>query len=286
MPLNTLLASRIAAASAPVAAAAGLSSAPAESAPAGSSGGAVDPFGAITAVNDAVRNAVDAAGNVATDAGGRFVGAFPDLTGRGLIGDRFPGVGGFRPPILDVPVGPIEARKPSTQLAQNAVAVLRGAGREALNEAIQRARAKQVPPERLIDWLERKTRIGEVLSGPASGWSQETVADFAQAFQMAPTNLPVMDALVAIAVLNWPDLEGELRQENTAAVTGADLLQNRRIVYQYPPAGTPLEPPYVILVAVEHQDTRKADEVVASILGNLAVGGGYKMPREAAAKVG
>ncbi len=191
----------------------------------------------------------------------------------------------FFPPRDTGPAGPIERHQPYTQLAQAAINLLRGASREALVEATERARGKQIPADRLLDWIERKTRIGEVLGGPASGWSSDTINDFAQAFQMQPGNAPVMDALAALALLNWPDLQGELRQENTTAPTEGDLLQNRRVVYQYPAPGTPLEPPYVVLVAVEHQDMRRAEETVASILGSLVESGGFRMPREAAAKI-
>jgi len=189
-------------------------------------------------------------------------------------------------PQPDVPAGTIERRQPYTQLAEKAIATLRAASREALAEAGERARGKQVPADRLMDWIERKTRIGEVLAGPASGWSSDTAADFAQAFQMQAGNFAVMDVLAALALLNWPDLEGELREENTSAPTAGDLLQNRRVVYQHPAPGTPLEPPYVVLVAVEHMDTRRAEERVAAILGNLVSAGGFRMPREAAAKLG
>jgi hypothetical protein len=204
----------------------------------------------------------------------------------------FGDIGGAIPwfPIQEqpTPAGTFERRKPYTQLAMNATNLLRAASRETLNEAIERASGKQIAAEDLMSWLERRTRIGEVLSNPASAWSAETLNDFAQAFQMPalPAQAAVMDALVAMAVLNWPELEGELRDENTAAVTGADLLQNRRVIFQYPPPGTPLEPPYVILVAVEHQDTRRADEVVGSIFSSLVPQRGYKFPREAAAKFG
>jgi hypothetical protein len=194
-----------------------------------------------------------------------------------------PGIGWPGP---DVPVGTIERRQPYTQLAQRAIATLRAASREALVEATERARAKQIPADRLMDWIERKTRIGEVLGGAASGWSSDTAADFAQAFQMQQGNVAVMDVLAALALLNWPDLEGEVREENTTAPTGTDLLQNRRVIYQYPAPGTPLEPPYVVLVAVEHQDTRRAEEMVGSIMGSLVASSGFRMPREAAAKLG
>lgn len=194
-----------------------------------------------------------------------------------------PGIAWPRP---DVPAGPIERRAPYTQLAEKAIATLRAASREALAEATERARGKQIPAERLMDWIERKTRIGEVLAGPASGWSSDTIADFAQAFQMQAGNLPVMDVLAALALLNWPDLEGELREENTSAPTAGDLLQNRRVIYQHPAPGTPLEPPYVVLVAVEHMDTRRAEEMVGAIVGSLVTASGFRMPREAAAKLG
>jgi hypothetical protein len=267
--------------------AAGAATTPIPSTPAGA-----DPGNAWSDIQEKMRminsgwikDAGGAVGGVATDVGGARPG--------GGFGGVFGDIGGAIPwfPIREqpTPAGTFERRKPYTQLAMNATNLLRAASRETLNEAIERASGKQIAAEDLMSWLERRTRIGEVLSNPASAWSAETLNDFAQAFQMPalPAQAAVMDALVAMAVLNWPELEGELRDENTAAVTGADLLQNRRVIFQYPPPGTPLEPPYVILVAVEHQDTRRADEVVGSIFSSLVPQRGYKFPREAAAKFG
>src|SRR6185295_19000431 len=75
--------------------------------------------------------------------------------------------------------------------------------------------------------------------------------------------------------------EAELRGENVSDATAGDLLQNRRITWQYPPPGTPLTPPYVILVAVEQVDTSAADSEVQAILGELVDYKGYKIPRRA-----
>jgi hypothetical protein len=85
--------------------------------------------------------------------------------------------------------------------------------------------------------------------------------------------------------LNDPDLKGELQAENTAEATEGDLLGNRRIVWQYPPPGTVLQPPYLILVAVERTDTRRAEDVIQSILGDLVDHQGYKIPKAAAQKL-
>jgi hypothetical protein len=184
------------------------------------------------------------------------------------------------------PAGPVAARTPYTQLAQNAMALLRNANKELLGEAMQTVRAKQLAGGDIVNWLERRTKIGEVLGGPAANWSAETLSDFALAFQMSAARTPAMDAIVAIGVLNMPELENEIRAENTSGVTANDLVQNRRVVAQYPPPGTPLQPPYVVLVAVEYHDTRRADETVSAILGNLVTWQNYKLPRDAAAKLG
>jgi hypothetical protein len=103
---------------------------------------------------------------------------------------------------------------------------------------------------------------------------------------MDPARRPVMDIIVAIATLNERELEAELRSENLPDVTAADLLQNRRVVFQYPPPGTELQPPYVILVAVENQDLQRAADVVASIMGQLVDVQGFRIPRDAAARIG
>lgn len=190
----------------------------------------------------------------------------------------------FVPPRLTPDV--IPATRTFTQLAQDAVAQLRAAPREILTEALRTLQAKGIAAGTIMNLLERRTRIGEVLSGTASRWSSETVSDFAAAFQMDGARTAAMDLIVALAILNDAELEGELRQENLPPTTPQDLLQNRRIVYQYPPPGTELTPPYVILVAVEHQDVGRADDAVSAILGQLVDFQGYRMPRDAAARIG
>ena len=184
----------------------------------------------------------------------------------------------------------VPARQTITQLAQQAVARLRAADREPLLETLRTLQAKSFPPPdrgaEIIPLLERRTRIGEVMSTPAARWSSETVNDFAAAMQMDPQRVAIMDLVVAVGILSERTLEAELRQENMPAVTPEDLLQNRRIVYQYPPPGTELQPPYVILVAVEHQDLRRADDAVNAIIGQLVAVDGFRMPRDAAARIG
>jgi hypothetical protein len=185
-----------------------------------------------------------------------------------------------------MPAGPVAARTPYTQLAQNAMALLRNANKDLLSEALQIIRAKQLAGADIVNWLERRTKIGEVLGMPAANWSAETVSDFALAFQMNAARTPAMDAIAAVGILNMLELENEIRAENISGTTTTDLVQNRRIVAQYPAPGTPLQPPYVVLVAVEYQDARRADDIVSSIVGNLVGWQSYKLPREAAAKLG
>jgi hypothetical protein len=189
----------------------------------------------------------------------------------------------FVPPIFTAPPPP---QRTVTQVAQDAVAQLRGAARDVLSEAVRTLQAKSVAGKDVMSLLERRTRIGEVLSGSSTRWSAETVSDFAAAFQMDATRTATMDLIVALAVLNDPTVEAELRGENMPPATPQDFLQNRKIIYQYPPAGTELTPPYVVLVAVESQDSARADEVVNSILGQLVDFQGYRMPRDAAARLG
>ncbi|HEX8853020.1 MAG TPA: hypothetical protein VF754_06010, partial [Pyrinomonadaceae bacterium] len=110
----------------------------------------------------------------------------------------------------------------------------------------------------------------------------DTRQDFAEAFQMANTKTDVMDAIVAVAVLNDPDLPDELRDENVSDASGRDLLENRTIVAQYPPPGEPWDMTQPILVAVEYRDTRRAEEVIESITGDLVEQQGFKVPRAVA----
>jgi hypothetical protein len=188
----------------------------------------------------------------------------------------------FVPPILTAPA----PQRSVTQLAQDSVAQLRSAARDSLQEAVRTLQAKSIQGKDIMNLLERRTRIGEVLSGSASRWSAETVSDFAAAFQMDATKIGAMDLIVALAALNDPRLESELRSENLPPTTPDEILQNRKVVFQFPPPGTELTPPYVILVAVESQDFSRADDAVNAILGQLVDFQSYKMPRDAAARLG
>lgn len=181
-------------------------------------------------------------------------------------------------PLLTVP-------KTTTQLAQSAIQQLSSASPDAIREALNTVRNKNIAAPNLMNYLERKVIIGEVLNEMARDWAAQTKQDFAEAFQTSPDRLDVMDSIVSFAVLNDKDLEGELRAENTAAPTQQDLMENRKVVWQYPPPGTVLQPPYIVLVAVENAETAKADEVVQSILGSLVDYQGFKIPQAAVKKL-
>jgi hypothetical protein len=121
-----------------------------------------------------------------------------------------------------------------------------------------------------------------VLANRAAQWSETTRGDFAGqngAFQMMPDRLDIMDAIVSIAVLNDRTLENEIRAENTSETTTDDLLSNRQIVWQSPPAGTVLTPPYIVVIAVEYKDVASAEAVVGSILNQLGDYQGTKLPQ-------
>ncbi|MCI0490301.1 MAG: hypothetical protein L0229_27225 [Blastocatellia bacterium] len=176
--------------------------------------------------------------------------------------------------------------KTATQLAQGAINLLKAASQAVTQEAINAIKNRNVTADNLMTYLERKVIIGEVLNELAKDWSADTKQDFAQAFQMSADKLDVMDAIVSIAILNDPDLKEELQMENTSEVTEGDLLENRPVVWQYPPAGTILQPPYIVLLAVSHTDTRQTEEIINSILGDLVDHQGFKVPRGAAQKLG
>jgi hypothetical protein len=215
-----------------------------------------------------------------------FTAVRPALTtiNPAILATLQPGILTAPPPIFNPPPPP--AQRTVTQLAQDAVAQLRGAVGAALSEAVRTLQAKSIPGKDIMSLLERRTRIGEVLSGSASRWSADTVGDFAAAFQMDATRIGAMDLIVALAVVNDAGVEAELRSENLPPATPQDFLQNRKVVFQYPPPGTELTPPYVILVAVESQDFARADEAVNAIYGQLVDFQGYRMPRDAAARLG
>lgn len=213
----------------------------------------------------------------------------PPLAVTNLSADLFNRLRDRVPDLVIPPRQPVETplgRRTFTDLAQEAISRLRAASRDQLLEAVRTMQAKAIAPPNLLNWIERKTRIGEVLSAPSSQWSSDTVADFAAAFQMDASRRPIMDLIVAVAILNERELEQELRSENMPSVTVDDLLQNRSIKFQHPPAGTELQPPYIILVAVEYQDLQRAADAVNAILGQLVEAQGFRMPRDAAARIG
>jgi hypothetical protein len=179
----------------------------------------------------------------------------------------------------------ITPQKTTTQIAQGAISLLSGANQVVVQEAVNTAKNRNVAAGSLMNYLERKVKIGEVLSLLAAQWSAETKQDFAEAFQMTQDKLDVMDSIVSIAVLNDPDLSDELLVENMPDATENDLLENRRIVWQYPPPGTVLQPPFLVLLAVEHRDTKRAEDVIQSIVGSLVDYQGYKLPRAAVQKL-
>src|SRR5262245_1153800 len=190
----------------------------------------------------------------------------------------------FTPPIIpSIPFLP--PQKTTTQIAQGAISLLSGANQAVVQEAVNTAKNRNVAAGSLMNYLERKVKIGEVLSELAARWSAETRQDFAEAFQMPQDKTDVMDSIVSVAILNDPDLSDELLVENMPDATEGDLLENRRIVWQYPPPGTVLQPPFLVLLAVEHRDTKRAEDVIQSIVGSLVDYQGYKLPRAAVQKL-
>ncbi len=173
----------------------------------------------------------------------------------------------------------------TTLLARTAINLLRGASQEQLDEAVQTLTNRSLAAPAVMAHLEQNVHIAEVLEKLAADWSPETVRVFASALQMEPSKIAIMDLIVAIAILNEPDLEAELHGENITDATAGDLMENRRVTWQYPPPGTPLTPPYVVLVAVEQVDTSVADSEVQAILGELVDYRGYKIARRAPATV-
>jgi len=195
---------------------------------------------------------------------------------------------GIRPTVFELPphiFRPLD--KTTTQIAQGALNQLRGAAPAVIREAVSTINNKKIAAGELLNYLERRTRVGEVLNELANDWSQQTKQDFAEAFQMTNNadKLPVMDAVVSIAILNDPDLKNELQAENTTEASQADMLENRRIVWQWPQPGTAFTPPYLIMVAVERQDTTQAQNIIQSIIGDLVDFQGYKIPTAAANKL-
>lgn len=175
------------------------------------------------------------------------------------------------PPLsLDTFVPRFAGPQTMTKLAQSAIGTLNQTNKDHLMAAINSIVNKGIAPKDLMDSLEQGTKITEVISELANGWSLATKDNFVKYFGLPSPQLEVMDAIVSLAALNDPVLEGQLRRENTPQPTPEELLDGRRVLYQYPPPGSVLEPPYVILLAVEHVDTQAAQNVLNAIMMELA----------------
>ena len=171
--------------------------------------------------------------------------------------------------------------KTATQLAESAIVTLNNASPEVVEEALNTLRGRNVAADGLIHYLERRVRVGEVLNQLASTWSDTTVGDFADAFQMDRGKREVMDAIVAVGILNEPELDQEMLIENRPQPSDPELLDNRVIVQQWPPGGTVMQPPYLVLVAVEYRAVAEAQEQVDAIMNQLVEHTGIKLPRPA-----
>lgn len=214
-------------------------------------------------------------------------GFSPSGAGSGLT--RFDFTAGFRPTlgplVMDRPIFSFFPQpKTTTELAQSSIQLLVGMTGAVVQEAVNAVNAvikdrRLSRPSGLTDLLERRVRVGEVLRKRAAHWDDRDVNDFASEFRVDAKKTDVMDAIVAIAVLNDPDLDDDIRAENIDAVADDELLENRRIVWQHPAAGTPLEPPYMVMVAVEHLDLAAAEEAVDSILDQLVAYKNYRLPK-------
>jgi hypothetical protein len=191
----------------------------------------------------------------------------------------------LRPPIF-IPPGvfqpPPAPNQTTTQLANGAIVHLNSLLVATITQSVNAIKSKSLDGPGLIPYLERKVRIGEVLNGLAKDWSAATRSDFADAFSMDPNNFnnDVADSIVSIAILNDKDLETEIAAENTPQTSPSDLTDNRRIVWQSVAPGTPLNPPYVILVAVEYQDVAKASDFVKAITDQLGMtASSFRLPK-------
>jgi hypothetical protein len=169
--------------------------------------------------------------------------------------------------------------KSTTHLARGAIQQLNSVGATVRDEAINTVKNSKITAAGLMNYLERRVKVGEVLNEMSKDWDAQTLQDFVEAFPMDRSKLSVMDAIVSLAILNDPELEDELRVEHMGDTSQSALLENRRVVWQYPPPGTPLDPPYVVMVAVEHQDLGEGQKVVDEIIGQLTVYEGFKVPK-------
>jgi hypothetical protein len=190
-----------------------------------------------------------------------------------IQGPPIPPIDPLPPPLkranLDLFVPRFAGPQTMTKLSQSSIGILNQANKEVLASAINTIVNKGIAAKDLMDSLEQGVKFTEVMSELAKGWSKATQDNFIKYFGLPSAQHDVMDTIVALGILNDPTLEAQLRLENTPSPTPEDLLDGRRIIYQYPPPGSVLEPPYVILLAVEHIDAQAAQNVLNSIVMEL-----------------
>ena len=186
------------------------------------------------------------------------------------------------PPRVYVPPPP----KTTTQLARGAISQLSQLAPPQVRRAMNTVVNAGLNGEKLMTHLEQYVRVGEVLNELAARWSEATRTAFISAMRTQADQIDndVMDAIVSLAILGDNDLDPELKLENTPETT-AEELTNRKVVWQSIAPGAALQPPYVIVVAVEYTDVVKAEEAVKAITGGLVMRDGFRMPREIADRV-
>jgi hypothetical protein len=262
----------------------------------------VTAFAPATAMNPALLAAIAATAPTATPTAPTATAvsasaATPAVSAAGLLNraDLFGNLAGINPGIIVDPgrftplpfplPTPMPTQHTTSELARSSISILNGASADVLREAINIVTARRIEPTGLLDFLERRVRVGEVLNQLARDWSETTRSDFSDAFQLDRTHLDAMDAIVALAILTDPQLDDEILAENTPQTSTADLTDNRVVVDQHPRPGTPLQAPYIILLAVEYRAVAQAQDVVRGIMDQLVDHQGFKLPRPAMERI-
>ena len=65
-----------------------------------------------------------------------------------------------------------------------------------------------------------------------------------------------------------------------------EAVENRRVIWQYPPPGTPMDPPFTVLLAVERVDVAAAQAAVDEITGRLGTFEGIRLPQATIRRLG
>lgn len=172
-----------------------------------------------------------------------------------------------------------------TDLARKKADSLGKSRPEDLTEAMNAIKNKNIAPGNVFAHLDKNTDVGFELDKEAEDMSDETVNNIATMFGTDPKKKGVINNIISLGLLNAEGVEEAIEEEQLDEPSNEDVLRNRRIIWQHPEPGTVMEPPYLIVVAVEHRDVQKAKDARKDFAGLLIKHRNFKVPTNIATRL-